>query len=196
MENSIRAADGRWFNETQLNQSLRDAYTTIFDPARKSKNTKKLINIEKRFHLVEDVSQELYKEENKFGEVVYVIVKKTEFLNVMSMAGAFMRNIPVTNDKGEKSNLYEAFDENGNIKTGWKLSETKSNEDFLLDVDLRMLKLKHKIHGNYAIDSKAKKIFLVVWLFNLEHGCLKCTMPDLAREDLMIFFKKKLEVAD
>lgn len=118
MENSIRAADGRWFNETQLNQSIRDAYTTIFDPARKSKNTKKLINIEKRFHLVEDASQEIYKEESKFGEVVYVIVKKTEFLNVMSMAGAFMRNIPVTNDKGEKSNLYEAFDENGNIKAG------------------------------------------------------------------------------
>jgi hypothetical protein len=36
----------------------------------------------------------------------------------MSMAGAFMRNIPVTNDKGEKSNLYEAFDENGSIKSG------------------------------------------------------------------------------
>ena len=160
MENSIRAADGRWFNETQLNQSLRDAYTTIFDPARKSKNTKKLINIEKRFHLVEDASQELYKEENKFGEVVYVIVKKTEFLNVMSMAGAFMRNIPVTNDKGEKSNLYEAFDENGNIKAGWKLSDTKSNEDFLLDVDLRMLKLKHKIHGNYGDRLKGKENIL------------------------------------
>ena len=157
MENSIRAADGRWFNETQLNQGLKDAYSSIFDPFGKSKTTRKLIGIEKFFHLVEDANQELYQHKDKFTEGAFIITKKTEFINVMSMAGAFLRNIPVKNDKGEVSNLFEAFDENGNIKEGWKLSDTKTNEQFLLDVDLRMRKIKHKIHGNYGDRLKGKE---------------------------------------
>lgn len=132
----------------------------MFDPTTNSKNTKKIIALEKRFKLVEDASQELYQRQNKFGDVVFIITRKTEFLNVMSMAGAFMRNIPVTNDKGERSNLYEAFDENGSIKKGWKLSDTQSNEQFLLDVDLRMSKLKSRIHGNYTDKLRGKENIL------------------------------------
>lgn len=118
MENSIRAADGRFFDTTQLAQSYRDVSTTIADPKRKSEVSKKLVSIENRFRLVGDPSQELYRQEGKFTEIAYVITKKTEFFNVMAMAGAYLRNIPATNDKGEKSNLYEAFDENGKIKSG------------------------------------------------------------------------------
>jgi len=157
MENSIRAADGRWFNETQLNQGLKDAYSSVFDPFGKSKTTRKLIGIEKFFHLVEDPSQELYQSKNKFLGGAFIITKKTEFINVMSMAGAFLRNVPVTNDKGEKSNLFEAFDTDGNIKDGWKLSDTKTNDQFLMDVNMRMRKIKHKIHGNYGDRLKGKE---------------------------------------
>ena len=157
MENSIRAADGRFFDTTQLAQSYRDVSTTIADPRRKNDVTKKLVSIENRFRLVGDPSQELYRQEGKFTEIAYIITKKTEFFNVMAMAGAYLRNIPATNDKGEKSNLYEAFDENGKIKSGWTLDDKRSNDDFLFQVELSLHRLIQKSHGNYKDPLMAKK---------------------------------------
>ena len=165
MENTIRAADGRFFNEEQLASSTKDAYSTALDPMKNKSNTKRLIAIEKRFKLVEDTSQELYARGSSAIDGIYIITKKTEFINVMSFAGAFMRNIPVKNDRDEDSNLFEAFDDKGNIKSGWKLSDTKSNDEFLLDVDLRMLQLKHKIHGNYGDKLMGKEKILGRMLF-------------------------------
>lgn len=156
MENSIRAADGRWFNETQYNESMRDVFASVFSK-KESPLKSKLIALEKRFSLVEDASQELYQRVDGLGKVVYVIVRKTEFVNVVSMATAMMRNIPVKNDKGEVSNLYEAFDNNGNIKEGWKLSEEMSDSDFLAEVAIRIRRIKHKTQGNYGDKLKGKE---------------------------------------
>jgi hypothetical protein len=36
----------------------------------------------------------------------------------MSFTGAYLRNIPVADNNGIKSNLYEAFDDKGVIKEG------------------------------------------------------------------------------
>lgn len=179
MENSIKAADGRWFDTTQLNQSLRDAYSTVLDPTGKSNTSRKLIGIEKFFNLVDDASQELYSTQNKFGDVVYVITKKTEFINVMSMAGAFLRNIPVKNDKGEVSNLFEAFDNDGSIKKGWKLSDTKSNEEFLIRVSLDLIKVRDMTHGNYRDKLKGKEGILGRMAFQF-----RTWMPEMYRARL------------
>ena len=160
MENSIRAADGRFFNSTQLGQSYRDVWSTIYDPKRKNEVTKKLVGIESRFRLVGDPSQELYRQEGKFTEIAYIITKKTEFVNVMAMAGAYLRNIPVTDNEGKKSNLYEAFTEDGKIKDGWVLDPKESNDDFLFRVEMQLHRLVQKSHGNYKDPLMAKSTIL------------------------------------
>jgi len=157
MENSIKAADGRYYDQAQLHQAVRDAYSTVYDPRRSNPTTKKLIGIEKRFRLVSDASQELYRQEGKLTDIAYIITKKTEFINIMSMAGAYFRNIPVTDDQGNKSNLYEAFDENGSIKDGWILDDKLSNEKFLFNVDMAIHRLIQKSHGNYSDPMMFKK---------------------------------------
>jgi len=176
MENSIRAADGRFFNTTQLSQSYRDVFSTIYDPYRKNKTTKKIIAIEKLFSCVEDPSQELYSEQSKLTETAYIITKKTEFVNIMSMTGAFLRNIPVTNNKGEKSNLFEAIDENGKIKEGYKLHDKKSNDQFLFDVSMMIHELIKKSHGNYKDKLMGKKTVLGQMAFQF-----RTWMPELYR---------------
>lgn len=71
-----------------------------------------------------------------------------------------MRNIPVTDNKGQKSNLYEAFDDNGKIKEGWILDESMSNDDFLFNVEMQLRLLIKKSHGNYRDPLMGKKTTL------------------------------------
>ena len=176
MENSIRASDGRFFNTTQLSQSYRDVFSTIYDPFRKNKSTKKLIAVEKLFHCVEDPSQELYQQQGKSGEIAYIITKKTEFVNIMALSGAFLRNIPVTDNNGKKSNLFEAIDENGKIKEGWILDEKKSNNQFLFDVSMMLHELIKKSHGNYKDKLMGKKTILGQMAFQF-----RTWMPEMFR---------------
>ena len=122
-------------------QATRDTSIAIFDPAGKQSITKKLISIEKKFKLVSTAADELYKQDSKFADKLYIITKKVEFYNIMNFSGAYLRNIPVTDNMGKASNLFEAFDENGNIKEGWVLSNKKSNDDFLFDVNVALNKL-------------------------------------------------------
>ena len=117
-----------------------------------------MIGIEKSLDIQEEQQNELFElGTSKFIEAAYKINKKTEFVNMMSFTGAYLRNIPVTDNNGVKSNMYEAFDDKGNIKDGWKLSETKSNKDFLFDVQINVKKLLVKSHGNYWTKMKGKE---------------------------------------
>lgn len=119
MENSIRAADGRFFNETQLNQSMRAAWAATFDPFGKNESTRKIVNIGKALDIQGESQNELFEQsESNFTKAAYFINKKTEFVNMMSFSCAYLRNIPVADENGNASNLYEAFDENGGIKKG------------------------------------------------------------------------------
>jgi hypothetical protein len=127
---------------------------------RSNSTTKKLIGIEQRFRVVSDPSQELYRQEGKASDVIYIITKKTEFVNCMAFTGAFMRNIPVTDNKGQKSNLYEAFDDNGKIKEGWILDESMNNDDFLFNVEMQLRLLIKKSNGNYRDPLMGKKTTL------------------------------------
>lgn len=109
-----------------------------------------MIGIERALDIQEEQQNELFDlSTSKFINAAYKINKKTEFVNMMSFTGAYLRNIPVVDNNGVKSSLYEAFDDKGQIKDGWKLSENQSNKDFLFDVQINLKKLLVKSHGNY-----------------------------------------------
>jgi hypothetical protein len=166
MENSIRAADGRFFKSNQLNDGMRMAWAATFDPTGKSEATRKMFNIEKKFDILHESQNELFQgNDNAINKAAYFITRKTEFINVMSFASAYMMNIPVKDNNGKDSTLWEAFDADGKIKDGWILSEEKSNEKFLFDVKLNIDKLVVKSHGNYWTNMKGKEKFLGRALF-------------------------------
>ena len=148
VENSIRAADARFFNGEALNWAYGQAFKAVLDPYAKLESTQKMIAVEKLFDVLHEASQELY-EKNAITEKIYILTKKTEFVNTMAFASAYLKSIPVKDETGSKANMFDAINKNGKIKDGWVLSDEKSNNDFIFDVKLKLDLLVMKSHGNY-----------------------------------------------
>ena len=87
---------------------------------------------------------------------MYKIQDKTEFVNTMSQALAFMKNIKVKDDKGNESNFYESIDENGKIREGWVLDDKMTNVNFIFEMKSRLGQLRDKTHGDYRNKMKIK----------------------------------------
>lgn len=151
MENSIKAADGRYYSSKDLYSSYRDVFAMVFDPKANKTGAKKMIAIDQLFNITGKQSQELFdRGGGKVEEYLYKIQDKTEFVNTMSQAAAFMKNIKVKDDKGNEHTFFEALDENGKVKDGWILSDKMSNTSFVFEMKSRLDELRKMTHGNYS----------------------------------------------
>ena len=106
MENSIKAADGRYYSSKDLYASYRDVFAMVLTQSQQN-NAKKMIAIDQLFNISGKQSQELFdRGDGKVEEYLYKIQDKTEFVNTMSQAAAFMKNIKVKDDKGNEYTFF------------------------------------------------------------------------------------------
>jgi hypothetical protein len=157
MENSIKAADGRYYSEKDFYKSFREAMAVALNPSRSSPLAKKLMAIDNMFDLSGKTSRELFdRGDSSVENTLYFIQDKTEFVNVASQAGAFLRGLKATDENGNESNVFESIDENGKIKDGWKIDGYPNSKEALFDIKARLDELRNITHGDYSNPMKIK----------------------------------------
>lgn len=159
LENSTRAADGRLFNLTDLHVAYKDVFSLIGNKLVPTGTGKKIIAINNKFHLVSKSMNELYNIEesswlNKIkGKAKWlnpmIVNEVTEFQNQMPLILARLRTMKAYDIDGNEVSYWDAFDDDANIKEGYRLSKTLSNKDALQEMELHLVDLINRTHGNY-----------------------------------------------
>ena len=159
VSNVIEGSDGR----TYTAKSFWKGYTLTMNSVAKSLSfntvqtptAKKIRNLMDKFDVLKESSQELYATkrhewEGKMKNVhPYNLQRITEYMNQAPIMIAIMLDTKVTVN-GEEMNLWEAFDEDGNLK-GFEVGETAFN-----DLKAKIDQIIKQNHGNYDIDSPFK----------------------------------------
>ena len=165
LENSTKAADGRLFGLNTLHVAYKDVLALVGNKVIPTSTGKKIIALNNKFHLVSKSMNELYNIEdstwlNKIkGKAKWlnpmIVNEVTEFQNQMPLILARLRTMKAYDPAGNEVTYWDAFDENANIKEGYKLSDTLSNKDALQEMELHLVDLINRTHGNYK-QSEAK----------------------------------------
>lgn len=152
-ENLTLAADGRLFTSKQLFSSYFEVLQTVLGKNLSSSLGKKIIAIDKKFDVTQQAVNELYKRPGFFSKLKvfnpFAISEKTEFINQMATITAYLKNKKAIDPEGNQVSVFEALDEEANVKKGYILDSTKSNESALLDLEYNIAQLIKETHGNY-----------------------------------------------
>lgn len=157
-ENSSLASDSRLFSGKQLAKAYKNVIYSILGRNFSGKTGEKIRNINKKFNITKEAVNELYNVNSFFKRKAkwldpYIISERTEYINQMSLAIAYLSKRVAYKPDGSETTCYDALDDDGNIKDGYRLDKNKSNEEASLDVEAAITQLIKKAHGNYDPDS-------------------------------------------
>ena len=159
-ENSLRGMDGRLFSNADLWMFYGKVITSSI-PGYSSEETKKIKAINAKLDITQMAVNELYDLTNSSGFAKwkkkvavanpFYINERTEYINQMPLALAYISNKKVFSSKDESiKTFYDAIDVNGNIKEGVILVEGKSNQQALIELKQQLDRLIKITHGNYS----------------------------------------------
>ena len=159
LENTVRAADGRYFTTKDLFSSYMHTFSLIGKQVASTPEGRKIYNFNKKFDIVNKAMNELYNFEN--NDWITFIRKKsvllnpmvineiTELQNQMPIIRAYLLHKKAFDNNGNETNYWDSFNEDMTIKEGYKLSDKMSNEDALIDMELSIRDLIKRSHGDY-----------------------------------------------
>lgn len=186
VNNYIYAARGKEFEEKHLDQAFRMLWGNIFKFYKVgtvtgigAKEAEKISNLADKFgittSLYENADPNIYRRgRSKLVSFLYALQEGGEFLAANMIMLAMMLNTEVQDSKGNKTNLFEAFDENGNLKPEFaNLEEWNSvevlkdgeNVSKLNDFITTLTSIRHRTQGDYSNPIKAKSKWMKRILF-------------------------------
>lgn len=154
ISNVVEASDGRNYTTQNFWRAQAKVLNTVAGYNKFSKDGKKISTLMKKWDILKDSRYELYKDTvTGMGKTLKGAKKvidpmnpqtSTEFLNQATVMLAMMYNTKV-NLNGEEVDLYEALDDDGNLKEGVEFDVAK----FVVKVN-KIIKMNH---GNYDPNS-------------------------------------------
>ncbi len=174
--NWTEASDRRLIDQ----KSLRKAYVMMLNSVAKNltfngyanPTATKIRGIMDNLNILQQSAEELYKrttestftkKAKRFG--AYNVNARAEYLNQGALVLAYLLKNKATNiATGEDVSLYEAFDENGELKEGFSFRGKKGIEG-QTELKLVLGRVVSKVHGDYKDPLKGKKTFLGRALF-------------------------------
>lgn len=159
LENSVRAADGRFFTTKDLFNSYIQTLSLVGKKVASTSEGRKIYNFNKKFDIVNKSINELYNFEN--DDWITFIRKKsillnpmvinevTELQNQMPVVRAYLMHKQAIDNNGNVISYWDSFNEDMTIKDGYQLSPKMSNEDALVDMELSIRDLIKRSHGDY-----------------------------------------------
>lgn len=154
--NLVEASDGRVFNTKQLMRAYGMTLNSVlknftFNKVETS-TAKKIRNMMDGYDFLRDSSNELYSRtsDNMFRRKLkflepYNIQQRTEYINQAPIIIATLLNIEVVDDNGNRTNLWDAHDENGKLRSNFK-----NLQKAVLRKSLNKAgQIRDNIHGNY-----------------------------------------------
>jgi len=157
--NLIEASDGRNYTNQDFWKAQAAVLNTIGGYNRFSEKGKKISALMSKLDVLKTSKNELYKSTklglskklDKVGKVVnpYTPQASTEYINQAVVMMAMMYNTKVIVD-GVETNLFEAYDNNGNLKEGVEFVNKEYNTDLF---KVRLDKIIKMNHGNYDPDA-------------------------------------------
>lgn len=165
LENATRSADASLLSPKALSLAYKDVIQIIGNKS--TPIGRKVINLNTKLNITKTAQNELYDNTSEFWKKFkalspFKITEKTEMVNQLPLAFALMRSKTSYNDKGEEISMWEAFDNNGEVKDGYVLSKEMTNEEAISQYQLQVSELINQTHGNYDISSPilAKKFIM------------------------------------
>jgi hypothetical protein len=200
VNNYIYAARNKEFQEKHLDQAFRMLWGNMFKFYGVGKLTgvgreeaEKIASLSEKFGikntLYENADPNVYRRaKSKLVTFLYALQEGGEFLAANQIMLAMMLNTKVKDSKGKETNLFEAFDNEGNLKPEFdNLEEWKSvevlkdgeNVSKLNDFITALTNIRHRTQGDYGNPIKAKgKVFgRIVFMF-------RTWLPQAIRERL------------
>jgi len=159
ISNLIEASDGRAYSKKQFLSAMWMVKASIgknltFNVV-ESKQAKKIRSLMDSFDVLKDATNELYESTTQSGlknrvkfASPYNLQARSEYVNQAPMMIALMMNKPVTGKDGKEYTLWEAYDENGDVKENFEL-----DQDLLDNYKVQLDQLIKSAHGNYDPDS-------------------------------------------
>jgi len=157
--NVIEGEGGQIYTNSQLNKGYRMTMGSIGRNATFNRwnagEALKIRNMMNKWDILKDASHELY--ENPFTVELskkhkwlspYNLTQRTEYINQAPLMIAMMLNTPIVLDNGEKTNLWEVTDEEGNIKDGAEVSNVVVKK-----LRIKIDQIIKRNHGNYDPNS-------------------------------------------
>ena len=156
MENATMAADARLINPKALSLAYKDVLLILGNKG--TPIGKKVINLDRKLDITKKAQNELYTETSEFWHKFrafspFKITEKTEMINQLPLAFALMRTKTSYDNNGKEISMWEAFDENGEVKSGYMLSKDMSNDAAISDYQIQVSQLIAQVHGNYNASS-------------------------------------------
>lgn len=210
INNYIYGARNKEFNEKHLDQAFRMLWGNIFQFYRagkltgsKLKEAEKISNLAERFgiktSLYENADPNVYRRaKSKLVTFLYALQEGGEFLAANQIMLAMMLNTKVKDSKGKETNLFEAFDDNGNIKPEFdNLEEWKSvevlkdgeNVSKLNEFISSLNNIRHRTQGDYSNPIKAKSKVLGRILFMFRTWLPQAIRERFGEQNDMLDFK-------
>jgi len=156
MENATRSAEASLINPKALSLAYKDVMSIIGNKT--TKIGKKVINLDRKLNITQKAQNELYNNTSDFWKNFralspFKITEKTEMMNQLPLAYALMRSKTAYNAAGEDISMWEAFNEDGDVKEGYLLSKDMTNEEAISAYQVQVSQLINQTHGNYNVNS-------------------------------------------
>jgi len=166
MSNKIHGTGNTDYNSKQISTGYRIAMGATMPG--KTKTGKKFKALIEKLDVVGEVADVEKKRLNNSARkemslkntvAPYEIMRKADMVSKGSVMVATMLNIEIKDNKGNVSNLWEAFDEEGNLKEEFQTEENINNwgstteVNDLLRLGTRIAQINKRNHGNYDPNS-------------------------------------------
>jgi len=162
--NLITASDGRYFSMSDYMYGLRQMFFSSLKFLTFNKvvagTADKTKSIMDRLDILQVPTSELFKASvgnvsGKFQKLTpYHIVQRTEYFNQSPLVIARLRNTFITDKNGNKSSVWNALDESGNLLEDFKTDENMQWEtgigDDITQFKLAMEDIIRQTHGDYS----------------------------------------------
>lgn len=201
ISNFLAGEAGIYFNSEQLKRAN---FITLKNNANAAsfgifKGSKKVTKLMKKFNIQQDATNEFQKatKESSFDKLKkfgpFELTTRTEFLNQSPVMVAMLLNETITSKSGETSTVWDALDEDGNLKppfdteeniSTWVLNETETYRRWKSKINKAIIDIHgdyHDTHGNMASEFFLGKVFLMFkrWMIRMIYARFGAEQIDL-----------------